>query len=80
MAIIYKCDICEKEFVPERNMMNGEAMFSVFHHYSKKTLMSKENPTPQTRMEVKPRMLCLECSKKVDDKIIEMENENKTEN
>lgn len=75
MPIIYKCDVCEKEFQPERNMMTGEAMFSVYNHYYKANIMSKENPIPQKQIKVNPRMFCLECSEKVDKKVEELKNE-----
>lgn len=75
--IIYICDICEEEFKPEKNIMTNQESFSSFIHYYKTAIVSKDNPVPQQKLNVKTFMICSECSEKVYNNVEELKNEKK---
>jgi DNA-directed RNA polymerase subunit RPC12/RpoP len=73
--LIYKCDICEKEFQPFKAMSENGAtnVFSSFTHYEMSNVLTEGLPEP--KLKVIALMLCSECGEKLNKKVEEIKKE-----
>lgn len=74
--IIYKCDICGKDFQPYLTD-RGDKVFSNFNHYEIGKVLEGDKLQPQSKIYV--NMFCPECGSKVNKYIESMKAEKVSE-